>query len=122
MRLSQSFRLTQIDGAVGVAREAQQTEAGDRRATLDSRRGQNDVFHLLANRHRAVHGSGEGKLDVDVEKPLVFFRQEAGRERFAKPTGGQRHEAEKQQAEGGFANQRPAQRRRNRRSAGHSRD
>ncbi len=40
--------------------------------------------------------SGEGELDVDIEEPLVLFRQEACGERFAKPTGGERHEAKEQ--------------------------
>ena len=52
--------------------------------------------------------SGEGELDADVEETLVFFRQKSGRERFARPSGGQRHEAQEQEAEGGFADQRPA--------------
>ena len=50
---------------------------------LDAGRGQRDVLHLLANRHRALQGSGEGKLDVDIQKPLVFFRQEPGRQCLA---------------------------------------
>src|SRR5216684_2830065 len=87
------------------ARKAQEIEATHCRATLNTRSGQNHVLHLFTNRHGAIHRSREGKLDANIKESLILFRQEACRERFPKPTGDKRHEAEQQQAEGGFPNQ-----------------
>ena len=85
-----------------------QTEAGDRRAAFDAGRGQDNVLDLLANGDGALQRGGEGKLNIDIKKPLVFFGQKAGRKRLAENARRKRHDAKEHQAECGFANQRAA--------------
>ena len=63
-------------GAVGIAGKTEQVESRYGCAILYPRCGQHDVFHLLANCHRPLQGSGERELNADVKKTLVFLRQE----------------------------------------------
>src|SRR5439155_15247815 len=73
--------------AVGIPDATEQAEPRNRSEVLDAWRLVQNLLDLLANCVRALHRSGESKLNLDEEIALLFLGQESARQLLAKAAG-----------------------------------
>ena len=70
------------EGAVGVLHLAQHVIADDGGAVLDPGGLGDDLFGLFGHFAGSLQGGGIGQLDAGKDEPLVFVREEAGRNAY----------------------------------------
>ena len=93
------------ESTVGILHAAEQAEADDGGAALDTGRIQDHLFDLARDLGRALERSGVGQLEIDVHVAVIFFRQKRRRQLSAHVDGRGGDCAQQQQAQHGLANQ-----------------